>query len=43
MERIAGARLVTIAGSGHMTPIEQPQRTSQLLSEFLAHIEGAPK
>jgi len=44
VERIAGARLVTIAGSGHMTPIEQPERISQLLSEFLAQVDaGGPK
>ncbi|MEE8346030.1 MAG: alpha/beta fold hydrolase, partial [Dehalococcoidia bacterium] len=35
VERIAGARLETIEGAGHMTPIEQPERISQLLSEFL--------
>ena len=40
VERIAGARLVTIPGAGHMTPIEQPERISQVLSEFLAQVEG---
>ncbi len=40
-EGIAGARLETIAGSGHMTAIEQPERISQLLSGFLAQVESA--
>ncbi|MCH7522424.1 MAG: alpha/beta hydrolase [Chloroflexi bacterium] len=40
-EGIAGARLETIAGSGHMTAIEQPERISQLLSEFLAQVDSA--
>ena len=40
-EGIAGARLETIAGSGHMTAIEQPERISQLLSEFLARVDSA--
>jgi 3-oxoadipate enol-lactonase len=40
-ERIAGARLETIAGAGHMTPIEQPERISQLLSDFLAGVDAA--
>jgi 3-oxoadipate enol-lactonase len=41
VERIAGARLETIAGAGHMTPVEQPERISQLLSEFLADVDSA--
>ncbi|MBI1885092.1 MAG: alpha/beta fold hydrolase [Chloroflexi bacterium] len=40
-ERIAGSRLVRIPGSGHMTPIEQPERITELLSAFLASAEGA--
>jgi 3-oxoadipate enol-lactonase len=40
-EGIAGARLETIEGSGHMTAIEQPERVSQLLSEFLAQADSA--
>ena len=40
VERIAGARLETIAGAGHMTPIEQPERISQLLLEFLAEVDS---
>ncbi len=41
VERIAGSRLETIAGAGHMTPIEEPERVSQLLSEFLAEVDFA--
>ncbi len=41
VERIAGARLETIAGAGHMTPIEQPERISQLLAEFLTGLDSA--
>jgi len=37
---IRGARLETVAGSGHMTPVEQPERISELLSAFLAEIDG---
>jgi 3-oxoadipate enol-lactonase len=40
VEGIQGARLETIAGSGHMTPVEQPERISELLSAFLAEIDG---
>jgi 3-oxoadipate enol-lactonase len=40
VERIDGARLETIAGAGHMTPVEQPERISQLLSEFLAEVDS---
>ena len=40
-EGIAGARLETIAGSGHLTAIEQPERISQLLSEFLTQVDSA--
>lgn len=32
---IAGARLVTIANSGHFLPIEQPERLSAALAEWL--------
>ena len=41
VEGIRGARLETIAGSGHLTAIEQPERISQLLSEFLAQVDSA--
>ncbi len=40
-EGISGAWLETIAGSGHMTPIEQPGRISQLLSGFLSEVDSA--
>ncbi len=40
-EGISGARLETVAGAGHMTPIEQPERISQLLSGFLAEVDSA--
>ena len=40
-EGISGARLETVAGAGHMTPIEQPERISQLLSEFLSEVDSA--
>ena len=39
-EGIPGARLETVAGSGHMTPVEQPERISELLSAFLAQVDG---
>ena len=39
-EGIRGARLETVAGSGHMTPVEQPERISELLSAFLAQVDG---
>ena len=33
---IAGARLVTIPGSGHLSPVEQPEAVTQALVEWLA-------
>ncbi len=33
---IAGARLITVPGSGHLSPLEQPRSVSQALTEFLA-------
>jgi pimeloyl-ACP methyl ester carboxylesterase len=33
---IHGARLVTIPGSGHLSPLEQPRAVSQALTKFLA-------
>ena len=39
-EGIRGARLETVAGSGHMTPVEQPERISELLSAFLAEVDS---
>ena len=38
---ISGARLETVAGAGHMTPIKQPERVSQLISELLSGIDSA--
>ena len=43
VEGIRGARLETVAGAGHMTPVEQPERISELLSAFLAEANGATK
>ncbi len=40
-EAISGARLETIPGAGHMTPLEQPERVSQLLSGFLSAVDSA--
>jgi pimeloyl-ACP methyl ester carboxylesterase len=31
---IPGARLVTIAGAGHLTPMERPKAVSEALAEF---------
>lgn len=33
---ISGARLVTIADSGHMLPLEQPERLAALLTDWIA-------
>lgn len=40
VERITGARLVTVSDAGHMTPIEQPQRISRILAEFLSEVDS---
>ncbi len=40
-EAINGARLETIPGAGHMTPLEQPERVSQLRSGFLSEVDSA--
>jgi 3-oxoadipate enol-lactonase len=37
-QQIAGSRLATIAGAGHMTPIERPEEVTALLAEFLAEV-----
>ena len=43
-EAIPGARLETIAGAGHMSVVEQPERATELLSSFLDGIaDGGPK
>ncbi|MFL5374291.1 MAG: alpha/beta fold hydrolase [Myxococcales bacterium] len=34
-DRIPGARLVTVAGSGHLPPVERPVETTRALLEFL--------
>ena len=41
VEGISGARLETIPGAGHMTPIEQPERVSEILGGFLAAVDSA--
>ncbi|HEV8321901.1 MAG TPA: alpha/beta fold hydrolase [Myxococcota bacterium] len=33
---VPGARLVRVAGSGHMVPVERPAEATQLLADFLA-------
>lgn len=35
-ERIPGARLVTIAGAGHMFPLEQPKQVAAAITSWLA-------
>jgi 3-oxoadipate enol-lactonase len=40
VDGIRGAHLNTVAGSGHMTPVEQPERVSELLSAFLTDVDG---
>src|SRR3990172_7926665 len=40
VDGIRGARLETVAGAAHMTPVEQPERVSELLSPFLAQVDG---
>ncbi len=37
-EAIPGARLVTIAGAGHLPPVERPAETTRVLLEFLRSI-----
>jgi len=34
--RIKGAKLVTIPGAGHLSPMEQPRAFNKALREFLA-------
>ena len=34
-DRIPGARLVTVPGSGHLLPVERPVETTRALVEFL--------
>lgn len=35
-ENIANSELVTIAGSGHMTPMEQPEQVNRAIADFLS-------
>jgi pimeloyl-ACP methyl ester carboxylesterase len=37
--KIPGAKLVTIAGAGHLTPIEQPTHTTDAIETFLHDLE----
>ncbi len=38
-EAVAGSKLAVIPGAGHMTPVEQPQRFTQVLLEFLDSLD----
>lgn len=40
-ERIPGARLVSIAGAGHTSPLEEPAAVTQAVADFLAEVGGA--
>ncbi len=39
---IPGARRITLAGSAHLPPLDQPEAFHRILREFLAEREGAP-
>lgn len=39
--RIPGARLVTVAGAGHTSPLEEPAAVTQALADFLGEVGGA--
>ncbi len=39
-DAIPGARLVVIPGAGHLPPMEQPETTTRVLSEFLGSLAG---
>ncbi|HYL06153.1 MAG TPA: alpha/beta hydrolase, partial [Thermoanaerobaculia bacterium] len=39
---IAGARLVTIAGAGHLSNLERPREFNQALRELLAGFAATP-
>ena len=41
-EAIPGARLVTVAGAGHLTPMERPGAVAAALSDFFGTALGAP-
>jgi len=36
--KIPGAKLVTIAGAAHLTPVEQPALTTAAIESFLASL-----
>lgn len=38
-QQIAGSRLEKIAGAGHMTPLEQPEKVTALLEDFLSRVQ----
>lgn len=37
---VPGGRLVVVAGAGHLTPLEQPEATTQAIAAFLAALPG---
>ena len=39
-QRIPGAELAVIAGAGHLSSLEQPERFNATLAAFLARIEA---
>ncbi len=40
VDHVAGARAVTVAGGGHMLPVEQPQAVAQALRDLCAAASG---
>jgi len=42
-ERIAGARVVVVAGAGHYVQVEKPDETTAAMREFLVDVEKAPR
>jgi len=42
-ERIAGARLEILDDCGHLVPLEQPERLTQILREWLCDVYGLPR
>ena len=37
-DALPDARLVILPGAGHLTPVEQPERVTALISDFLAQL-----
>jgi pimeloyl-ACP methyl ester carboxylesterase len=37
-EAIPGARLVTVPGAGHLTPMERPRAVAEALGEFFSTV-----